>query len=43
MQSQYDRLLSEIDDAKRHAQEKVYRKFDDNAPVVPSEDQATNA
>ena len=29
MQTQYERLLSEIDDAKKSAQEKVYRTFDD--------------
>ena len=36
MQAQYDRLLSEIDDAKRDAQVKVYKTFQDDAPVVPS-------
>lgn len=36
MQAQYDRLLAEIDDSKRAAQQQVYRAFDDNAPVVPS-------
>jgi DNA anti-recombination protein RmuC len=35
MQSQYEKLLGEIDDAKKHAQDQVYRKFDSNAPVVP--------
>lgn len=37
MQTQYDRLLTEIDDAKRSAQDKVYRDFHDDAPVVPKE------
>ena len=36
MQAQYDRLLSEIDDAKRDAQVKVYKTFQDDAPVLPS-------
>jgi len=35
MQAQYDRLLSEIDDSKRAAQQEVYRAFDDNAKIVP--------
>ena len=35
MQAQYDRLLGEIDDAKRDAQVKVYKTFQDDAPVVP--------
>ena len=35
MQGQYERLLSEIDDAKRDAQVKVYKGFEDNAEVVP--------
>ena len=38
MQSQYDKLLGEIDDAKRVAQEQVYRTFHDNASVVPPPD-----
>ena len=36
MQAQYDRLLSEIDDAKRDAQAKVYKTFQDDAAVLPS-------
>lgn len=32
MQGQYDRLLGEIDDAKRDAQTKVYASFHDDAP-----------
>ena len=36
MQGQYDRLLTEIDEAKRDAQVKVYKSFDDDAPVLPS-------
>jgi len=36
MQAQYDRLLSEIDDAKRSAQANVYRSFHDDAQVVPA-------
>ena len=36
MQAQYDRLLSEIDDSKRAAQQEVYRAFDDDAPVIPA-------
>ena len=35
MQAQYDRLLGEIDDSKRAAQQEVYRAFDDDAPVIP--------
>jgi len=38
MQSQYDRLLGEIDDAKKSAQDKVFRTFDSDAPVVPPPD-----
>ena len=34
MQTQYERLLSEIDDAKKLAQDKVFRTFDDDAPVL---------
>lgn len=34
MQAQYDKLLSEIDDAKRAAQEQVYRAFHDDAPIA---------
>ena len=34
MQGQYDRLLNEIDDAKRDAQVKVYKQFEDDAPVL---------
>lgn len=34
MQGQYDRLLGEIDDAKRDAQAKVYKSFSDDAPVL---------
>ena len=36
MQAQYDRLLSEIDHAKRDAQVKVFKTFQDDAPVLPS-------
>ena len=36
MQAQYDRLLAEIDDAKRDAQVKVYKTFQDDAAVLPS-------
>ena len=36
MQAQYDKLLGEIDDAKRVAQEKVYSAFHDDASVVPA-------
>ena len=35
MQGQYEKLLAEIDDAKRDAQVKVYKGFEDNAEVVP--------
>ena len=35
MQGQYERLLGEIDNAKRDAQVKVYKGFEDNAEVVP--------
>ena len=35
MQGQYEKLLREIDDAKRDAQVKVYKTFQDDAPVVP--------
>ena len=34
MQSQYDRLLADIEGAKQAAQDQVFRTFDDNAPVV---------
>lgn len=32
MQSQYDRLLADIEGAKQAAQDQVFRTFDDNAP-----------
>ena len=40
MQGQYDRLLSEIDDAKRDAQLRVYKAFQDDALVIPSASEA---
>ena len=39
MQAQYDKLLGEIDDAKRTAQEKVFHTFDETAAVVPPPEQ----
>ena len=36
MQGQYEKLLAEIDDAKRDAQVKVYKTFQDDAPVLPT-------
>ena len=42
MQAQYDRLLAEIDDAKRDAQVKVYKTFQDDAPVLPPAGEGTN-
>ncbi len=36
MNAQYNKLLGEIDDAKRVAQQKVYSTFNDDAPVLPA-------
>ena len=40
-QAQYDRLLGEIDDAKRDAQVRVYKSFDDDAPILPATHEGT--
>lgn len=35
MQTQYDRLLADIDQVKQAAKEEVFKTFDDHMPVVP--------
>ena len=37
MQTQYDRLLADVEGAKQEARAEVFRTFDDNSAVVPAD------